>query len=227
LIKVGIVMRKTNTMGLMKRMKNWLLPQAEDYDSPTAHSPPDGTAVAGFVQRVADVDIISSSNMMRPHTNRLGSPLAVLLPPAIAAATPWRTIPLFLVSSAVEPAEVDIIQLARPSPKLLLVHNIDRVDHFDRPVTAFMLAARLASNAKLNTVAGKKPGKQPTRQCATTLATALAKARAMVPNRPTAKPLASKLVAATSKAPQCYVRLRSTGQAIVMAVPKRTKIRTR
>jgi hypothetical protein len=218
-------MRKTNTMGLMKRMKNWLLPQAADHDSLTAHLPNNGTAVAGFVQRMADVEIISSSNMARPHANRMGSPLAVLMPPALAAATPLRTIPLFLVSRAVEPAEVDIIQPVRPSPKLHLVRNSDRVIASNQPAVAFMLAARLASIAQLNTVAGKKPCKQPSPQRATTLATALAKARTTASNRPKTKPTVSKTGSTHDKNPRCFVRPQATGTAIVVAVPRRTKTR--
>jgi hypothetical protein len=207
-------MRKTNTMGLIKRVKSWLLPQPQIDDISAAVSSSNGTAVAGFVQRMAaDVEIVTSSNMTRS--------LAVLMPPAIAAAMPLRTIPLFLVPAAVELADVEIIQNARPAPKLLLVHNIDRAVDIAQPMATFMLAARLASQAHLNVVAGKKPFQQPQRQNARLTA----KAQAKTTNRPTSEPTIATKPPKTRKNQQCFVRPQATGQAIVVSVPKRAKRR--
>jgi hypothetical protein len=202
-------------MGLINRVKSWLLPQKARHDSLATILPNNGTAVAGFIQRASsEVEIITSSNMARP--------LAVLMPPSVAAATPLRTIPLFLVPASVEPAEVEIIQNARPAPKLQLVHSSERAVWTAQPASTFMLAARLASVAEFNTVAGKKPCKQPSRQSATTQA----KARAKVTNRPsTTKPTSTK-VAAVSASQNCFVRPQTTGKAVVVSVPKRAKPRT-
>jgi hypothetical protein len=199
-------------MGLINRVKNWLLPIKAQHDSLATIAPSNGTAVAGFVQRMAaDVEIVTSSNMTRS--------LAALMPPAIAAAMPLRTIPLFLVPAAVELADVEIIQIARPAPKLLLVHNIDRAVVIAQPMAAFMLAARLASHAQLNVVAGKKPFQQPQRQ------NARLKAKAKATNRPTSEPIIATKTPNTSKNQQCFVRPQATGQAIVVSLPKRAKRR--
>jgi hypothetical protein len=207
-------MGKTNTMGLIKRVKRWLLPQTINNDMSTAVSCNNGTAVAGFVQRVAaDVDIVSKSNVARS--------LAVLMPPALAAATPWRTIPLFLVPAAVEPAEIEIIHNVRPAPKLQLVHNIDRAVQIAQPTTAFMLAARLASHAQLNVVAGKKPFQQPQRRDAQREAEAKAKAS----NRPKSRSVVVPKMPTTNKGQRCFVRPQATGKAIVVTVPKRANRR--
>jgi hypothetical protein len=207
-------MRKTNTMGLINRVKSWLLPQTLNDDFSAAVSSSNGTAVAGFVQRMAaDVEIVTSSNMTRS--------LAVLMPPALAAATPLRTIPLFLVPAAVELADVEIIQNVRPAPKLQLVHNIDRAVDIAQPTTTFMLAARLASHAQLNVVAGKKPFQQPQRQNARLKAQAQAKTT----NRPKSEPTIAIKTSNTSKKQQCFVRPQATGKAIVVSVPKRAKRR--
>lgn len=201
-------------MGLLNRVKSWLLPTTAQIASVATNLPNNGTAVAGFVQRMpAEVEIITASNMARS--------LAALMPPAIAAATPLRTIPLFLVPATVEPAEVEIIHNARPEPKLQLVHSADREIRTSMPAATFMLAARLSSVAQLNTVVGKKAHKQPVRQCAQ----ANAKARAKAPNRPTTEILSPVKASKGNKAPQCFVRPQATGSAIVVSVPKRAKRR--
>jgi hypothetical protein len=210
---------KGNTMRLLQRMKGWLLPNSSR-DVPVADLPAShGTAVAGFVQRIAaDVEIVAAPNMA----------LAVLMPPAVAAATPLRTIPLFLVSNTAEAAEVEIVQNVRPAPKLLLVHNADRASAASAPAADFLLAARLASVARLNPVAGRKPAVKAPRISTQTSAKNQAKAA----NRPCRKPEASekqatKFAAAKSAATknQCFVRPQATGTAAVVSVPKRAKRR--
>lgn len=209
-------MRKTKTMGLLNRVKNWLLPQTLDDVMSATVSSRNGTAVAGFVHRVtADVEIIPSSNMARS--------LAGLMPPAIAAATPLRTIPLFLVPAVVEPAEIEIVHNARPAPKLLLVHNIDRAIQNAPTTPAFMLAARLASHAQLNVVAGKKPYQQPPRQTAHLKA----KAQARVTNRPKPAPVIATKTSKINNAQRCFVRPQASGHAIVASVPKRANRRVK
>jgi hypothetical protein len=201
-------------MGLIKRVKNWLLPPTANDDRSVAARSSTGTAVAGFVQRVtADVEIVTSSNVARP--------LAVLMPPAIAAATPLRTIPLFLVPATVEPAEIEIIHDARPAPKLQLVHNIDRTVDMVRPAACFMLAARLASHAQLNVVGGKKPYQPLQRQNAQ----ANAKTQAKTTNRPKSELIIPIKTANKNKSQQCFVRPQAVGKAIVVRVPKRAQRR--
>jgi hypothetical protein len=203
-------MRK-NTKGLMQRMKSWLLPGSSR--DGTAQ-PNNGTAVAGFVQRVSsDVDIITSSNMARP--------LAVLMPPAIAAATPMRTIPLFLVPCAVEPAEVEIVQVQRAQPRLHLVHSAERADISSAAAKPadFHLAARLASVAHLNTVTGRLPTKKATRFGADNRA----KHQSQSANRPVVKPAAVSKSQASDKSRRCFVRPQTNGKAVVVTVPQRAK----
>jgi hypothetical protein len=136
------------------------------------------------------------------------------MPPAVAAATPMRTIPLFLVPTAVEPADVEIIHVPRPQPKLHLVHNADRADQNATAANSagFLLAARLASVAHLNTAAGRQPAKKASRTAA--------KAK---PNRPTAKAAATPKAAPPATSRQCFVRPQANGKAIVATVPKRAK----
>lgn len=202
---------KENTKGLIQRMKGWLRPSSSRDSTARATK---GTAVAGFVQRAtADVDIMTSSNMARP--------LAVLMPPAVAAATPMRTIPLFLLPSAVEPAEVEVIQAARAQPKLHLVHNADRagLSIATAMPADFLLAARLASVAYLNTAAGRLPAKKASRIGAA----ARAKQQAQAANRPVAKAAAAPKCMPPAKTGQCFVRPQATGKAVVATVPQRAK----
>jgi hypothetical protein len=239
LITVGIAMEKRETMGLMQRFKSWLRPSTAS-ELATAGSAIAGPAVAGYVRRAhAEVEIMSS-NIPRP--------LAVLMPAAVAAATPMRTIPLFVVPSAASvEADVEIVEndfphfepvlLARQATKLHLVYNADTaVPELQLATTTsnaapFLLAARLASVAHLNTVAGKVPAKPLTRVSAQ----AAAKTRAKLTNRPlerlAIKPPAPKVVAASSRAPaaarssHCFVRPQANGKSSVTAVPQRAKRR--
>jgi hypothetical protein len=199
-------------MGLINRVKNWLLPQKARHHSLAEPVLGNGTAVAGFVQRVsADVEIIHSSNMARP--------LAVLMPPALAAATPLRTIPLFLVPPTCELADVEIIHHARPAPKLQLVHNVDRAIQAIAPPSPFMLAARLASTAHLNTVVGKKPYKQPQLSRATP--------QAKSTNRPRSQNSKPSKASKVQPGPECFVRPLAQGKAVVVRVPGPAKRRTK
>ena len=207
-------------MGLIQRVKGWLLPHSSGTDA--EHAPVNGTAVAGFVKRVpADVEIVTSANIIRS--------LAALMPPAVAAATPLRTIPLFLVPIAVEPAEVAIIHHARPAPKLHLVHNVAlndlNAEHFD--AGRFLLAARLASVAHLNTRAGR----QPVNKAARNISSERSPVQTTSPQRPRAEKPSAKQHAAKRASPksaakgQCFVRVQSNGTAAVVAVPQRAKRR--
>jgi hypothetical protein len=227
---------QSKSMGLVQRLKSWLR------SDPSEQATATGTAVAGYVRRVhAEVEI-TSSNVPRP--------LAVLMPPALAAATPLRTIPLFLVPSASGLAEADVeifeptpvppllllpvlVQPERPATKLQLVYNADAVQLI-QPALAkpaqptFLLAARLASVAQLNTVVGKVPVKPQTRIVGPTDA----KNRAKMANRPTAtlaETLPTPKRAATSSrgvaGSQCFVRTQTSGKSTVTAVPQRAKRR--
>jgi hypothetical protein len=211
-----------NAMSLMQRLKSWLLPN--QIDGATIAATTSGTAVAGFVQR-AQASTDTSSNVPRP--------LAVLLPAAVAAAAPLRTIPLFLVPSTTGglltggAASMELDPADRtPVPKLHLVYNADTVEFTraadKRPdAAAFLLAARLASVAHLNTVAGKTPAKKAPRVNASTQSTK-AKSQAKSPNRPVAAK-APAIKTAAPKARQCYVRTQTSGKAVVVAVPQRAK----
>ena len=206
-------------MGLLQRVKGWFSsPSSRGATEHAIGVPVAGPAVAGFVQRLAaDVEFVIPANRERS--------LAVLMPPKVAAATPLRTIPLFLVPAAVEPAEVEIVHAARPAPMLQVVHNIDWPSA-EKPVqvAAFQLAARLASVAHLNTRTGRQPAKPATRTDAATAA----KNRAKAPNRPTAEPVTvAKRGAAgpSNNKSQCFVRPQSAGAAAVSAVPPSAKRR--
>jgi hypothetical protein len=212
-------------MGLIQRMKGWLKSNSSSTDAESAtRMPGNGTAVAGFVKRApADVEIVESPSMLRS--------LAALMPPAVAAATPMRAIPLFLVSNAVEPADVTIVQTARPAPKLHLVHNAEPLGPTDASDGArFLLAARLASVASLNTPAGRRPATNAGR----TDTKPRSKRHHSPANRPSAEKLAVKQPVAvpTKRATakrvakvQCFVRIRSVGTAAVVSVPKRAQRR--
>jgi hypothetical protein len=207
-------------MGLIQRMKGWFTPNSSRSNADhAAGAPTSGTAVAGFVQRLAaDVEFVAPANRERS--------LAVLMPPAIAAATPIRTIPLFLVPATVEAADVEIVHPPRVTPKLHIVHNADRTNSTQKSDPTFLLAARLASVAHLNTPAGRQPAKATTRIDVQ----ASAKSRAKATNRPTTAPASSMKRATKGQPPavaprQCFVRPQSTGSAAVSAVPQRAKRR--
>jgi hypothetical protein len=207
-------------MGLIQRMKGWFTPNSSRSNADhAAGAPTSGTAVAGFVQRLAaDVEFVAPANRERS--------LAVLMPPAIAAAAPIRAIPLFLVPATVEAADVEIVHPPRVAPKLHIVHNADRNNEAQKSDTTFRLAARLASVAHLNTPAGR----QPTKPAIRVDAQANAKNRAKTANRPTTEPAISTKRTAKGNTPaakpgQCFVRPQSAGKAAVSAVPQRAKRR--
>jgi hypothetical protein len=215
LIEVGIVTKeKSAPMRLIQKLKSWLAPAA------TAPAANGGTAVAGFVQRVVASDEAITTSQQR---------LAVLMPASVAAATPLRTIPLFLVSS--NPAPLQSIAAAAdvpltPVPKLHLVYNADTQTFVSTApakssAATFMLPARLASVAKLNTVDGKAPAKSAAR-----LTNAAIKAKAKAPNRPTSAP-AVKVCPPQARggAIKCFVRPQIGGKSVVTAVPQRAKRR--
>jgi hypothetical protein len=196
--------------------------------------------VAGFVQRIEDLPDLS----MLGSTNVAPRPLSVLMTPAVAAAaSPMRTIPLFLVPKgpdSVQPVSFDLpLPFSLPvsseastqmslfaAPHLRLVTPVDVIEPAPESTpasskpTAFHLPARLASVAYLNTAEGRRPARNP----AKLKAVSTAKPARPVAQKATPVPTSKNARRGNAKpAAKCFVRTQANGTCSVAAVPKRAK----